>query len=47
MGARTERSREARMAKRALIGSIVGKYRRVGTVEEFLAEKTGEISRER
>ncbi len=45
--ARAERSREARMAMRALIRSIGGKYRRVGTVEEFLAEKTQEISRER
>ncbi len=45
--ARAERSREARMAMRALIRSIGGKYRRVGTVEEFLAEKTREISRER
>ena len=45
--ARAERSREAQMAMRALIRSIDGKYRRVGTVEEFLAEKTQEISRER
>ena len=45
--ARAERSREARMAMRALIRSIGGKYRRVGTVEEFLTEKTQEISRER
>ncbi len=45
--ARAERSREARVAMRALIRSIGGKYRRVGTVEEFLAEKTQEISRER
>jgi len=44
---RAERSREARVAMRALIRSIGGKYRRVGTVEEFLAEKTQEISRER
>ncbi len=42
-----ERSREGRMAMRARIRSIGGKYRRVGTVEEFLAEKTQEISRER
>jgi len=45
--ARAERSHEARMAMRALIRSIGGKYRRVGTVEEFLAEKTQEIGRER
>jgi len=45
--ARDERSREAGMAVRARIRSIGGKYRRVGTVEEFLAEKTQEISRER
>jgi prevent-host-death family protein len=45
--ARAERSREARMARRALIRSIGGKYRRVGTVEEFLMERTQEISRER
>ena len=45
--ARAERSREARRAMRARIRSIDGKYRRVGTVEEFLAEKTQEISRER
>lgn len=45
--AQAEGSREARMAIRALIRSIGGKYRRVGTVEEFLAEKTQEINRER
>ncbi len=45
--ARAERSREARVAMRAVIRSIGGKYRRVGTVEEFLAEKAQEISRER
>ena len=45
--ARAERSREARMAMRARIRSIGGKYRRVGTVEEFLAEKALEIRRER
>jgi prevent-host-death family protein len=45
--ARADGSREARTVIRALIRSIGGKYRRVGTVEEFLAEKTQEISRER
>ncbi len=45
--ARAERSREARLAMRARTRSIGGKYRQVGTVEEFLAEKTQEISRER
>ena len=45
--ARAERSREARMAMRARIRSIGGKYRRVGTVEAFLAEKALEIRRER
>ena len=45
--ARAERSREARMAMRARIRSLGGKYRRVGTVEEFLAEKALEIRRER
>ena len=45
--ARGGRSRQARMAMRACIRSIVGKYRRVGTVGEFLAEKTQGISRER
>ena len=45
--ARAEPSREARMAMRARIRSIGGKYRRVGTVKKFLAEKTQEISRER
>ena len=45
--ARAEGSREARMAVRARIRSICGKYRRVGTVEEFLAEKAEEIRRER
>ena len=45
--ARAERSHEARMAMRARIRSIGGKYRRVGTVEEFLAEKALEIRRER
>ena len=44
---RAEPSREARMAMRARIRSIGGKYRGVGTVEEFLAEKLQEIRRER
>ncbi|TMI85307.1 MAG: type II toxin-antitoxin system prevent-host-death family antitoxin [Bacillati bacterium ANGP1] len=45
--ARAEPSREARMAMRARIRSIGGKYRGVGTVEAFLAEKLQEIRRER
>jgi prevent-host-death family protein len=45
--AQAEGSRETRMAKRARIRSVGGKYRRIGTVEEFLAEKTQEIIQER
>ncbi|HTD47367.1 MAG TPA: type II toxin-antitoxin system prevent-host-death family antitoxin [bacterium] len=45
--ARAEPSPGARMAMRARIRSIGGKYRRLGPVEEFLAEKNQEISRER
>jgi prevent-host-death family protein len=45
--ARGDRSRQARTAVRARIRSIVGKYRSIGTVGEFLAEKAQDISRER
>ena len=44
---RAQRLREARLAMRSLIRSIQGKYRGIGTVEEFLEEKAREIGRER
>jgi prevent-host-death family protein len=37
---------EARRAQRTLVKSIAGKYRGVGTVEAFLAEKAAEVERE-
>lgn len=45
--ARNAQTHEARKALRTLVQSIKGKYRGIGTVEEFLAEKAQEIQRER
>lgn len=40
-------ARDDRQSKRAVIRSVAGKYRGLGTVEEFLKEKTREIGLER
>lgn len=45
--ARARRAREARASVRALVRSIGGSYRGLGTVREFLAERAEEIARER
>lgn len=40
-------SRDDRRSRRAVIRSVAGKYRGLGTVEEFLTEKAREIAFER
>ncbi len=45
--ARAAQVREKRKSIRALVKAIGGKYRDLGKLEEFLAEKAREISRER
>jgi prevent-host-death family protein len=45
--ARARRAREARASVRALVRSVGGKYRGLGTVREFLAAKARETARER
>jgi len=44
--ARAADASEKRKSKRALIQSIGGKYRRLGTVEQFLGEKMREMPRD-
>jgi prevent-host-death family protein len=45
--AKARRSDGTRRALRTLVRSIAGKYSKVGTVDEFLAQKAREIIRER
>ncbi len=46
-GVSARASRDDRRSRRAAIRSVAGKYRGLGTVEEFLTEKAQEISLER
>ncbi|TMI78666.1 MAG: type II toxin-antitoxin system prevent-host-death family antitoxin [Bacillati bacterium ANGP1] len=45
--ARVQRMRDTRASMRATVRSIAGRYRGLGTVQEFLAEKAREITQER